>query len=50
MVTVLSSIRRYEGEFVRGKFQGAGVFTRFDGMRFEGEFRGGCVDGHGEDL
>ncbi|XP_038163933.1 MORN repeat-containing protein 4-like isoform X2 [Cyprinodon tularosa] len=39
--------RRYEGEFVQGKFQGAGVFTRFDGMKFEGEFKGGCVNGHG---
>ncbi|KAK5606923.1 hypothetical protein CRENBAI_012858 [Crenichthys baileyi] len=37
----------YEGEFVQGKFQGAGVFIRFDGMKFEGEFKGGCVDGHG---
>lgn len=41
---------RYEGEFVQGKFQGAGVFTRFDGMKFEGEFKGGCVDGHGNHL
>lgn len=39
---------RYEGEFVQGKFQGVGVFTRFDGMRFEGEFKSGCVNGHGE--
>lgn len=39
---------RYEGEFIQGKFQGVGVFTRFDGMRFEGEFKSGCVDGHGE--
>lgn len=39
---------RYEGEFVQGKFQGVGVFTRFDGMRFDGEFKSGCVDGHGK--
>lgn len=39
---------RYEGEFVQGKFQSTGVFTRFDGMRFEGEFKGGCVDGYGK--
>lgn len=39
---------RYEGEFVQGKFQGVGVFTRFDGMRFEGEFKSGCVDGYGK--
>lgn len=39
---------RYDGEFVQGKFQGAGVFTRFDGMKFEGEFKSGCVDGYGE--
>lgn len=39
---------RYDGEFVQGKFQGAGVFTRFDGMKFEGEFKSGCVDGYGK--
>lgn len=41
---------RYEGEFVQGKFQGAGIFTRFDGTRFEGEFKNGCVDGYGKTL
>ncbi|KAG7235973.1 hypothetical protein INR49_001691 [Caranx melampygus] len=46
-LSVLLSVEQYEGEFVQGKFQGAGVFTRFDGMRFEGEFKGGCVDGYG---
>lgn len=39
---------RYEGEFVQGKFQGVGVFARFDGMMFEGEFKSGCVDGYGK--
>lgn len=39
---------RYEGEFVQGKFQGVGVFTRFDGMKFEGEFKSGSVDGYGK--
>jgi len=39
---------RYEGEFVQGKFQGSGVFCRFDGMKFEGEFKSGCIDGYGE--
>lgn len=33
---------------MQGKFQGVGVFTRFDGMRFEGEFKSGCVDGYGK--
>lgn len=41
---------RYEGEFVQGKFQGVGIFTRFDGMKFEGEFKSGCVDGYGKTL
>lgn len=38
---------RYEGEFAQGKFQGVGVFNRFDGMKFEGEFKNGRVEGHG---
>lgn len=38
---------RYEGDFVQGKFQGVGVFSRFDGMKFEGEFKGGRVEGYG---
>uniref|UniRef100_A0A803TYJ1 MORN repeat-containing protein 4 n=1 Tax=Anolis carolinensis TaxID=28377 RepID=A0A803TYJ1_ANOCA len=38
---------RYEGEFVQGKFNGVGVFTRYDNMIFEGEFKGGRVDGFG---
>ena len=39
---------RYEGDFIQGKFQGAGVFSRFDGMKFEGEFKSGCVQGYGK--
>uniref|UniRef100_A0A8C3QN22 MORN repeat-containing protein 4 n=1 Tax=Cyanoderma ruficeps TaxID=181631 RepID=A0A8C3QN22_9PASS len=39
---------RYEGEFVQGKFNGVGVFTRCDNMTFEGEFKGGRVYGFGE--
>ena len=42
--------RRYEGEFVQGKFNGVGVFTRGDNMTFEGEFKGGRVYGFGECL
>lgn len=42
--------RRYEGEFVQGKFSGVGVFTRYDNMTFEGEFKGGRVYGFGECL
>ncbi|NWI13312.1 MORN4 protein, partial [Crypturellus soui] len=38
---------RYEGEFVQGKFNGVGVFTRCDKMTFEGEFKGGRVYGFG---
>ncbi|KFP39511.1 MORN repeat-containing protein 4, partial [Chlamydotis macqueenii] len=37
----------YEGEFVQGKFNGVGVFTRCDNMTFEGEFKGGRVYGFG---
>lgn len=36
---------RYEGEFVQGKFNGVGVFTRCDNMTFEGEFKGGRMYG-----
>lgn len=39
---------RYEGEFAHGKFQGTGVFNRYDGMKFEGEFKDGRVEGYGE--
>lgn len=38
---------RYEGEFMQGWFHGHGVFWRADGMKFEGEFRGGRVWGLG---
>lgn len=42
---------RYEGEFMQGWFHGHGVFWRSDGMKFEGEFRGGRVWGLGmQDL
>lgn len=33
---------------MQGKFNGVGVFTRYDNMIFEGEFKGGRVDGFGE--
>lgn len=33
---------------MQGKFSGVGVFTRYDNMTFEGEFKGGRVDGFGE--
>ena len=39
---------RYEGEFAHGKFQGTGVFGRYDGMMFEGEFKSGRVEGYGK--
>uniref|UniRef100_A0A663MBR1 MORN repeat-containing protein 4 n=1 Tax=Athene cunicularia TaxID=194338 RepID=A0A663MBR1_ATHCN len=42
-----SPLHRYEGEFVQGKFNGVGVFTRCDNMTFEGEFKGGRVYGFG---
>lgn len=38
---------RYEGEFLDGWFHGYGVFWRADGMRHEGEFRGGKIWGLG---
>lgn len=41
-------ISRYEGEFMQGWFHGHGVFWRADGMKFEGEFRGGRVWGLGK--
>ncbi|CAB1312889.1 unnamed protein product [Coregonus sp. 'balchen'] len=43
----------YHGDWKEGKTsinllsQGAGVFSRFDGMKFEGEFKSGCVEGYG---
>lgn len=41
---------RYEGEFVHGWFHGYGVFWRADGMRHEGEFRGGKIWGRGKKI
>lgn len=38
---------RYEGEFMKGWFHGHGIFWRTDGMKFEGEFRGGRIWGLG---
>lgn len=35
---------------MQGWFHGHGVFWRADGMRFEGEFRGGRVWGLGKML
>lgn len=39
---------RYEGEFMEGWFHGRGMFWRADGMKYEGQFRGGRVWGLGE--
>lgn len=39
--------RRYEGEFQMGWFHGFGIFWRADGLKFEGEFRGGKIWGLG---
>ena len=34
---------KYEGQFSNGHYEGYGVFTKGDGMKYEGEFRGGKV-------
>ena len=47
-VFVFTRNLRYEGEFAQGKFQGTGVFGRYDGMMFEGEFKSGRVEGYGK--
>ena len=47
-VLFFSNNLRYEGEFAQGKFQGTGVFGRYDGMMFEGEFKSGRVEGYGK--
>lgn len=41
---------RYEGEFMQGWFHGHGVFWRSDGMKYEGEFRGGRIWGLGKNF
>lgn len=46
-IKIVNNIFRYEGEFMQGWFHGHGVFWRADGMKFEGEFRGGRVWGLG---
>lgn len=38
---------RYEGEFIEGWFHGYGMFWRADGMKYEGQFRGGRIWGLG---
>lgn len=43
-----NQIYRYEGTFSEGWFHGPGAFWRADGMRYEGEFRGGRVWGKGK--
>lgn len=48
MKKIYSFFLRYEGEFMQGWFHGHGVFWRADGMKFEGEFRGGRVWGLGK--
>jgi hypothetical protein len=34
---------KYEGQFKAGKMQGLGVFTKSDGVKYEGEFADGKV-------
>jgi hypothetical protein len=41
---------RYEGQFDEGHFHGFGVFTRSDGMKYEGEFTRGNITGNGKTL
>lgn len=45
---IFSHLCRYEGELMQGWFHGHGVFWRADGMKFEGEFRGGRIWGLGK--
>lgn len=44
---VLNCTCSYEGEFVHGKFQGFGIYTRSDRMVYEGQFKDGKPDGQG---
>ena len=37
----------YEGEFVEDLGHGRGTYVWADGRRYEGEFRGGLMSGHG---
>lgn len=41
------NVCRYEGEFMEGWFHGHGMFWRTDGMKYEGQFRGGRIWGLG---
>lgn len=36
---------KYEGDFENGKYNGYGIYQRADGMKFQGQFKGGQVDG-----
>lgn len=38
---------RYEGEFLRGKMHGRGVYFFYNGDRYEGDFRDGRKEGRG---
>ena len=39
---------KYEGQFVDGRFDGFGVFTKNDGTKYEGAFKEGRVEGAGK--
>ena len=44
---MLPSGEMYEGDFVKGKRHGAGIYITKEGVRFEGEWRGGIFMGEG---
>jgi hypothetical protein len=39
--------REYEGDFVKDKFHGKGLYTQSNGRVYEGEWRDGHKDGAG---
>ncbi len=43
LLTAAADSSKYEGQFSNGKYHGYGVYSRGDGMRYEGAFRDGQV-------
>jgi hypothetical protein len=46
-VFIFSDGRRYEGDFMKGKFHGKGVMTYLDGKKYTGDFKLDMKDGLG---